>query len=91
MSTGAVGLTVSERGSRSWQKAAAVIGGILVGLLSTSLGLFYPWVIAVVLFILGAVSHRREFGFAALGVLVGTAGWWLLALWAASNLGMSSA
>lgn len=61
-------------------RIASVIGGIPVGLLSTSLGLFYPWVIAAAAFILGLVSHRREFWFAALGVIVGTTGWWLLAL-----------
>ena len=47
---------------------------------SSSLGLFYPWLLAAAAFILGAVSHRREFRFAAYGVILGTAIWWLLAL-----------
>ena len=63
-------------------RIAGTIAGIPIGLLSTSLGLFYPWVIAIVAFILGAAVRRRELWFAALGVIVGTTGWWLLALMA---------
>lgn len=85
MTIGDVGIVTAGHRSRSWLLAvASVIAGIPVGLLSTSLGLFYPWVIAVAAFILGAVVvvRRREFWFAALGVIAGTAGWWLLALMA---------
>ena len=81
MTTGDAGLVApGHRARPSLPAAVSMIGGIPVGLLSTSLGLFYPWLIAVAAVMLGAVVRRREFWFVALGVIAGTAGWWLLAL-----------
>ncbi|MFT4163749.1 MAG: hypothetical protein QM650_00730 [Microlunatus sp.] len=81
MTTADTGLVAPGHRAHPWLPAAAsVIGGVPVGLLSTSFGLFYPWLIAVAAVVLGAVVRRREFWVVTLGVVVGTAGWWLLAL-----------